>query len=373
MKVIIVGPAYPYRGGIADTNQSFAQSFQELGHQALLYTFTLQYPSFLFPGKSQYSEDPAPKNLKIKRSINSINPLNWRKAAKELLKENADLIIFRYWTPIMAPAFGNIAKRLKGKVRCLALCDNVIPHERKFYDRFLTSFFTKHFDGFITFSEKVKGELLEFTQRPVMVRPHPVNFNLGEAVDKKEAKEKLGLQENTHYLLFFGLVRKYKGLDLLLDAMAENEIKTRNLQLIVAGEFYDNPEIYTQQIKKLGIEEKVIIHNKFIPTEDVKLYFSAADLITQTYHTASQSGITQMALNFHKSVLVTNVGGLSEIVHHNKDGYVVDKNPRAIAAAISDFYDNQREEVFTAELKDKKENFSWVNFSQEVINYSQEF
>jgi len=373
MKIIIVGPAHPFRGGIADTNQSFALSFQKLGHEVLLYTFTLQYPSILFPGKSQLSEDPAPKDLKIVRSINSIQPLSWNKTAKALLNENADLIIFRYWTPLMAPALGSIAKKLKGKVKCIALCDNVIPHERKFYDKHLTTYFTKQFDGFITFSKKVKEELNEFTTAPTLVHPHPINLNLGSEMDKSEAKQKLGLQKETNYLLFFGLVRKYKGLDLLLKAIAEKELKDRNIKLIVAGEFYENPEIYTQQIEKLGIQEKVIIHNAFIPTENIKTYFSAADLITQTYHTASQSGITQLALNFNKAVLVTDVGGLSEIVDHNKDGYVVDKEPKAIAAAIVDFYDNNREGAFTAVLKEKKSKFSWDNLSKEVINFAKQF
>lgn len=373
MKVVIVGPAYPYRGGIADTNQSFAQAMQEIGHEVCIHTFILQYPALLFPGKSQFSEDPAPKDLTIKRSINSINPLNWPKAAKNIAKENADLIIFRYWTPLLAPAMGKIASLLKNKSLYLALCDNIVPHEKKFYDQTLTSYFTKQFDGFITFSDQVKNELSTFSKKPTYVKSHPINLNLGEVVDKSLAKEKVKLSNSTNYLLFFGLVRKYKGLDLMLQAMAEIEdfATQNNIKLLVIGEFYDDPATYTQMIQELGIENLVEIRNSFVPTEEVKYYFSAADLITQTYHTASQSGITQMALNFNKATLVTNVGGLSEIVEHEKSGYVVEKNPKAIADALMDFYTNQREAAFSIRAAEKKADYSWTAFCRGVIDFSQ--
>lgn len=373
MKIVIVGPAYPYRGGIADTNQSFALAMQSLGHEVVLHTFTVQYPQLLFPGKSQFSEDPAPTNLTIKRSINSINPFNWFSAAKQLKNEEADLVVVRYWTPLLAPALGFITAQINKTVKCIALCDNIIPHEKKFYDKALTTYFTKQFHGFITFSDQVKSELAEFNNKQTLVHPHPINLNLGEEIDKKEAKEKIKLSSKTHYLLFFGLVRKYKGLDLMLEAMAHLKrfAEEKNIKLLVVGEFYDDPEIYLKMIRELKIEHLVEIRNEFVPTEEVKYYFSAADLITQTYHTASQSGITQMAINFNKATLVTNVGGLSEIIEHNKSGYVVEKDSSAIATAIEDFYLNEKEKVFSEQAKTKKSSYSWESFCKELIDFAQ--
>lgn len=373
MKIVIVGPAYPYRGGIADTNQSFALAMQSLGHEVVIHTFTVQYPQLLFPGKSQFSEDPAPTNLTIKRSINSINPFNWFSAAKQLKDEKADLVVVRYWTPLLAPALGFITAQINKTVKCIALCDNIIPHEKKFYDKALTSYFTKQFHGFITFSDQVKSELAAFSNKQTLVHSHPINLNLGEEINKKLAKEKLKLSSKTHYLLFFGLVRKYKGLDLMLEAIANLKrfAEEKNIKLLVVGEFYDDPEIYLKMIRELKIEHLVEIRNEFVPTEEVKYYFSAADLITQTYHTASQSGITQMAINFNKATLVTNVGGLSEIIEHNKSGYVVEKDSSAIATAIEDFYVNEKETSFSEQAKAKKSSYSWENFCKELIDFAQ--
>ncbi len=370
MKIIIIGPAYPFRGGIADTNESLALSLQQEGHEVTIVTFTVQYPSILFPGKSQFSEDPAPIDLKIKRLINSVNPFNWPIVARKINKESPDLVIFRFWTPLLSPALGSIARLLSKKTKKIALCDNIIPHEKKLGDKALIRYFLSPFQGFITMSEQVKNELSLFSNKPVMVHPHPINLNLGEACLKPAAKNQLGLDENTNYLLFFGLVRKYKGLDLMLKAMANPELKKHNIKLLIAGEFYDNPKEYEKMITELRIEEMVEIRNKFIPTEEIKLYFSASDMVTQTYHTASQSGITQMALNFNKPILVTDVGGLSEIVVNGKSGYVVDKTPEAIATAIDDFYMNEQEAKFSERAKEEKKKYSWSSLSNALIAFS---
>ena len=368
MKIIIVGPAHPYRGGIADTNESFAIALQNEGHEASIITFTVQYPSLLFPGKSQFSEDLAPKDLKISRLINTMNPLNWQKTAKVINKQKADLVIFRYWTPFLAIPLGFICRKLKNTKK-IALCDNVIPHEKKFFDQAFTSYFLSAFDGFITLSKQVKSELEQFSKAPIMVHPHPINLNLGEAIPKDLAKEQLNLDKNINYLLFFGLVRKYKGLDLMLRAMAEKAVREMNLKLLVVGEFYDNPDTYKKLIEELRINHLVEIRNEFVPTEEIKIYFSACDLVTQTYLTASQSGITQMALNFNKAVLVTDVGGLSEIIHHGKSGYVVDKKPEAIASSIVDFYNNKQEEQFSKRAAEEKKKYSWESLSRDVVEF----
>jgi len=371
VKIIIVGPAYPYRGGIADTNQSFAESLQKLGHEVSLITFKLQYPKLLFPGKTQYSKDPAPEGLQIHRLINSINPFNWWVTSKQIKKQQADLIIFRYWTPFLAPCLGSIATLIGNSSLLLALCDNIIPHEQKWFDRYFTAYFVRSFQGFITFSRQVGDELKTFTTAPQIYLAHPINLNLGEAVPKQAAKEKLKLSNDYSYLLFFGLVRKYKGLDLMIKAMAETALKDLKIKLLVVGEFYDEPQEYYDLIEYLGLKERVEIHNEFIPTEQIKYYFSACELITQTYHTASQSGISQLAYNFNKSILVTNVGGLSEIVLDRKTGYVVDKSPASIAEAIADFYQNNRANGFSMAVEKEKEKYSWKRFSEKTLEFAQ--
>tara|TARA_R110002072_G_scaffold228832_1_gene386053 strand:- start:877 stop:2004 length:1128 start_codon:yes stop_codon:yes gene_type:complete len=371
VKIIIVGPAYPYRGGIADTNESFCTALNELGNDASIVTFRLQYPSLFFPGKSQYSNDPAPENLEIKRWINSINPINWLIAARKINQLKADLIIFRYWTPFLAPCLGSIARFLSKKTKLLALCDNIVPHEHKWFDRLFTSYFVKPFDGFITLSKQVGEELSDFTKAPSFYQAHPINLNLGASIDKSLAKSKLGLDEQINYLLFFGLVRKYKGLDLMLKAMAEPILANLSIKLLVVGEFYDDPNEYYDLIAELKLDNKVEIRNEFIANEAIKDYFSASDLVTQTYHTASQSGISQVAMNFDKPILVTNVGGLSEIVFDGISGYVVEKSPEAIAKAILDFYSNSREMPFSNAVAQEKKNYSWQRFSEKTIEFVQ--
>jgi D-inositol-3-phosphate glycosyltransferase len=367
MKIVLIGPAYPYRGGIADTNESFARALMNKGHEVTIITFKLQYPDFLFPGKTQYSTDPKPADLKIFRYINSMNPLNWIATARKINQLSPELVIVRFWLPFLGPCLGTIARRLNKKTKLLALCDNVIPHEKRFGDKGFTKYFINSFDGFITMSKTVSAELKLFTQKPQIYFPHPINDNLGAKLPKLEAKKHLNLHADGKYLLFFGLIRKYKGLDLMLQAMADKRIKALGIQLLIVGEFYDDPKEYYDMIEVLNIKNQVIIKNEYVPAADIKYYFSAVDLITQTYHSASQSGVTQMAFNFECPILVTNVGGLSEIVAHEKFGYVTPKVPAVIADCIVDYYKNNRAEKFIENVKIEKEKYSWGHFSDGVI------
>ena len=366
MKVFVIGPAWPYRGGIADTNESLCRALQAAGHDASIITFTMQYPELLFPGKTQYSADPKPANTEIRRMVHSLNPLNWIKTARYINRQKPDLVIVRYWLPFLSPCLGTIARFIDKSIVKAALCDNIIPHEKKPGDKLLTQYFLKPFDGFVTLSKAVLKDLDLFTSKPKIYFPHPINDNLGEKTDKQTARKYLNLEPDGKYILFFGLVRKYKGLDLLLKAMGEQNMKKSGIKLIVAGEFYDDPEIYHNIIKEEGIEDSVIIRNEFIPTGEIKYYFSAVDLITQTYHTATQSGVTQIAYHFDKPILVTRVGGLSETVLHNKTGYVTEKSPQSIAGYILDFYIGKREEEFTENVRKEKEKYSWNTFVKEV-------
>ena len=358
-KVIIIGPAFPYRN-LSTFNHSLAIAFAEKGADVKIFSFSLQYPSFLFPGKTQYEKGKAPNGIEIISVINSINPFNWFKVASMLKKENPDYVIIRYWLPFMAPCFGTIAKLIRKKTKVLAITDNVIPHEKRIGDSLLTKYFVKYCDAFLTLSSSVLDDLSEFTDTEEKIFiPHPIYDSFGEITDKKQAKAKLGLDENGKYLLFFGFVRRYKGLDIMLDVMGDKRIQDLGVKLIVAGEFYDNKQEYISQINSLGISENIILRSDFILEEDVKNYFCACDMITQTYRTATQSGVTQIAYHFERPILVTNVGGLAEIVPHNKVGYVCDINTKNIADCVVDFYDNNKEKQFSENTKTEKKRFTW--------------
>ena len=371
MKIIIVGSAHPYRGGLASFNERLASEFVAEGHDVEIVTFTLQYPSFLFPGKTQFTDSPKPQDLKIERRISSINPFNWMKVGREIRDKNADMVIFCYWMSFMAPSFGKIARIVhrNGKTKCIALVHNMIPHEQNILDKILPPYFVKSMDGFIALSKSVADDIGKFDKKgkPRTFSPHPIYDHYGIRLDRNEALQQLGLDQNCRYVLFFGLVRAYKGLDLLLQAFADTRIKDSNIKLIVAGEFYQDENIYRKQISELGIEDKIIIHNEFIPDDKVNLYFSTADLIAQTYKSATQSGVTQIAFHFEKPMLVTNVGGLGEIVIDRKSGYVVEPNAQEIADALDDFFANSRSEEFEDGVRHEKSKYAWSIMTGKII------
>jgi len=359
-KVIIIGPAYPYRGGISNFNNSLAKAYSDKGDDVRIFSFSLQYPSFLFPGKTQYENSNPPKDIKINSVINSINPLNWLSVSKQINKQKPDYVIIRYWLPFMAPCLGSIARLLNSNIKILAITDNVIPHEKRFGDFLLTKYFIKGCDAFLTLSASVLEDLLKFTSSTQKIFiPHPIYNTFGNKIEKSKALRNLNLNSNDKHLLFFGFVRKYKGLDLMLEAMADIRVKKLGVKLIIAGEFYDDIHEYLNLIYELDLKDNIILKSDFIDESDVKNYFCASDMITQTYRTATQSGVTQIAYHFERPMLVTNVGGLAEIVPHNKVGYVTSKKPSDIAGAIVDFYNNNKEQEFTQNTISEKKRFTW--------------
>lgn len=369
MKILIVGPAWPYRGGIADFDERIAREYIKKGDEVEIFTFTLQYPSFLFPGKTQYSPDPRPEDLDIKRKVNSINPFNWIKVGRELKKKNADLLIIKFWLPLMAPCFGTIARIVKGngKTKVVSILDNIIPHEHRPGDKILSKYFVSSIDAFIAMSKSVYDDLKSLNdKKPCLMSPHPIYDNFGTAVSREEAIGSLGLDPSAKYMLFFGFIRDYKGLDILLKAIADERIKNSDIKLIVAGEFYNNSETYFELEKELGLEGKIIWRTDFIADEQVKNYFCASDIIVQPYKTATQSGVTQIAYHFEKPMLVTNVGGLPEIVPNGKVGYSVEPEAGVIADAINDFYANERYSEFVMNIKEEKKKYSWDRMLENV-------
>lgn len=363
--MVILGPAHPLRGGgMATFNERLARAFMEMGHEVSIYSFSLQYPGFLFPGKSQYTDEPPPPGINIITAVNSINPINWRTTGRELKNLKPDLLVVRYWLPFMAPCLGTIASITKKNkhTRVVAITDNVIPHEKRPFDKQLTKYFLKKADAFVTMSSSVGNDLLHFGvhKNRVFRCPHPLYDHFGEIADKKEARDFLKIDTDHKLVLFFGFIREYKGLDLLIKAFAEPEMRDLPVSLLVAGEFYTRAKMYLDLVEKYKLQDRVIWRTNFIPNDAVRYYFSAADLVAQPYKHATQSGVTQVAYHFDKPMLVTNVGGLPEMVNHRKAGYVVAPDSKAIAAAMVEFFsDAGMAEKLSKSVKEEKKRFSW--------------
>jgi glycosyltransferase involved in cell wall biosynthesis len=368
-KIVLVGTAYPLRGGLAAFNERLIREYRKNGADASIYTFSLQYPSILFPGKTQFSTEPAPAELPIRIRVNSINPLNWIRTGLELRKMRPDLLIVKFWMPFMAPCFGTICRIARGNrhTKVVTILDNLIPHERRPGDGLLTRFWTGSIDGCVAMSRSVLKDYEAFTGRKSGIYcPHPLYDHFGEPVGREEALKRLQLDPGYRYVLFFGFIRDYKGLELLLEAFAAERLKRSDIRLIVAGEFYCDPEPYREIIRRNGLEEKVIMINDFIPDSRVADYFSAADLVVQPYKSATQSGVTQIAYHFNKPMIITNVGGLAEFVPHGKVGYVVEPDPGEISTAILRFYEEGREQEFSANAAIEKLKYSWSSMIEAI-------
>ena len=369
MKVTILSTAFPYRGGIAVFTERLARAFQEAGDRVNISTFYLQYPNFLFPGKSQYSSSKKPDDLSILQEVNSINPINWIRIGLKLRKQKPDILILKYWIPFMSPCFGTISRIVRNNkhTKVIVVIDNLIPHEKRFGDYLLNSYFVNSVDGFVAMSENVYNDLSQFdAHKKKVLGVHPLYDNFGKSKTKRKAIESLGLDKNYRYMLFFGIIRKYKGLDTLLEAFADNRLQNQNLKLIIAGEFYEDAKLYYDLIEKHNLADSVVLATKFIPDNEVVDYFCSADIIVQPYKNATQSGVTQIAYHFEKPMLVTNVGGLNEIVPHNKVGYVCKPNANDVANCLVDFFSNNKEAQFTCGVKEEKSKYSWDKMIENI-------
>lgn len=367
MKIIIVSPAYPLRGGIAN----FAsQLYQELSkeNEVSIFTFKRQYPKIFFPGKTQFEVGEDADRIPTKVEIDSINPFSWKKTANNIINEKPDLVIFKYWLPFFSPCYSSIAKEIKKKsaAKLLAVCHNIIPHEKRFSDKYLSKMFLSKMEYFILLSKEVEKDLLTFIAKPKSkILPHPVYSRFGKSVEKQRAKEHLKLS-GSNYILFFGFIRDYKGLDDLLITMSK--LKHKEIKLLVAGEFYTDKEKYLNIIKENKLEKNIILKTDFIPINEVKYYFSACDVVILPYKSATQSGIVQIAVNFSKPVIATNVGGLAEVIINEESGYIVEKeNPNELAKAIDKFYTEKKEILFSKNITKIADKYSWKNFANGII------
>jgi len=367
-KIVIVGPAYPFRGGIAANNDRLAREFINQGCEVVIFTFSLQYPSFLFPGESQYSQEQKPEELDIRVEVNSVNPVSWIKAGRKIKKLRPDILLIRFWLPLMGPCFGSIARIAKKNryTKVISVIDNYLPHKKHLSDKWFAKYFIKPIDGCVVMSYTVKADIRKSVKNKLIEYcPHPLFDNFGTIIPKNEARQMLDIDLDSRWILFFGIIRDYKGLDLLLKAMSKPSV--RDVKLIVAGEFYSNSKIYYKMIKELGLKDRVKFFPEFIPDNRVAAFFCAADVIVQPYKHATQSGITQIAYHFNRPMIVTDVGGLAEMVPHQKVGYVIEPEPIAIASAIEKFYTQNREKEFSDAAAIEKTKYSWKRMTETIF------
>lgn len=371
-KILILGTAYPFRGGLAAYNERLAEELQQTD-EVEIWTFTIQYPKLFFPGKSQFSDDPPPEHLRIKRMINSVNPLNWLITGRKIRQWKPDIIITKYWLPIMGPSLGSLLRLGKRKdTRVIAILDNVVPHEKRPGDVPFTRYFLKPVDAFIAMSQSVLNDLRMFEKhKPASLIPHPIYDNYGPIISKTAARQQLKLDPAKKYILFFGFIRQYKGLDLLLKAMADERMKQLDVHAIVAGEYYEDAAPYQELLARLQLGDRVLMHTDFIPNEAVKNYFCAADLVVQPYKSATQSGISQIAYHFEKPMVVTKVGGLVEMVPDGIVGFQAEPDPGSIASAIEKYYKENREADMVAAVQEEKKQYSWSRLANEIYKLAE--
>ncbi len=372
-KVIIIGSAHPLRGGgITTFNQRLAKEFIAEGHDCWICSFSLQYPGIFFPGKSQYTNEPPPEGLVIRSLINSINPFNWIKVGNLLRDEKPDIVVVRFWIPLMGPALGTILRRVKknNHTKIICIADNVIPHEHRPGDTTFTSYFLKACDAFIAMSEKVMKDLRQFQKsKPGKVINHPLYDNFGDIISKEEARRNLDLSAHDKLILFFGFIRQYKGLDILLHSMADERVRKAGIKLLIAGDFYEDKRTYMELIDRLKIKDQLILKTDFIPDSQVKNYLCASDVVVQPYRNATQSGVTPLAYHFEKPMIVTNVGGLASIVPHEKVGLVAEPTARSIADAIVRFY-HLGGQHFIQHIRIEKQKYSWSKLVNTIFELS---
>lgn len=369
MKIVLLGTANPYRGGLATFNERLAMEFQNQGHEVEIFNFTLQYPSFLFPGTSQYLETPHESHVKITRKVNSVNPINWILIGIELYRLKPDIIIFRYWISFMAPCYSVIAwiaKRNKIS-KIFTIVDNAISHEPKFYEKPVTKLFFSVSDNFLVMSQKVIADLKTLTSKKAAFCHHPLYDSYSSILSKRDARTKLSLPLDERILLFFGFIRDYKGLDTLMRAMSLQKTRDHHIKLIIAGEFYSNRDYYLTLAEELNLNDQIFWHTDFIPDDKIADYFCASDAVVLPYKSSTQSGVTQIAYVYHTPIIATNVGGIKEMVEHLVHGLIIEPNPESIADALVKFYDEDLEKEFKKNIERDKSNYSWPHFVNTLI------
>ncbi|MCC6865912.1 MAG: glycosyltransferase [Ignavibacteria bacterium] len=369
MKIAFLSPFYPYRGGIAQFGDSLYLALSQTNN-VKAFTFTRQYPSILFPGKSQFvSIDDLNRNIQATRLLDSINPYTWYKTGKEIKKFSPDLVLISYWMPFFAPALGKVAALLKkNELKVIGLLHNVIAHEKRFGDLALTKYFINRCSGFVLLNNHSEKDLLKLKpDAKYIIQSHPLYDHYGIKMNQIDAKKKLDVPPEKKVILFFGFIRDYKGLDLLIEAL---KYLNDEYILLIAGENYGDFKKYDEQIDNLGIRKRINMHIRYIPESEIPVFFSASDVCVLPYRSATQSGITGIAYHFKIPVIVTNVGGLSEMVIENKTGLIInDLKPEKIAAKINNFFKENLKEKFVPGIIEYKKEHSWQQLSNAITNF----
>ena len=366
---LIIGPAHPYRGGIAETNHELALAFKKNGKKVQIWTFNKLYPNFIFPGKTQFSNQNVPKNIDIKRMIHAYSPFRWYSVVKEIKALNPKVIIFRYWTPFLAICYGYIARNVNSNIKCIGMVDNWIPHENRISDKFLNNYFGNGCSSFVTLSKSVANEIELNFNKPILKGFHPINQFLPVPISKIEARKNLNLSSNASYILFFGLIRKYKGLDLLIDAFSIYQTKNKNAYLLIVGEFYENKNKYLRQIDNLDLKNKVLLYPEFINSDQVRNFFCASDCVAQTYRSASQSGVTPLSYHYGLPILVSNLNGLIKPIKNDDSGIITEINSTSIANGLNEILQPKALMKFRKNIQFSCSNYSWEKFNQQMIHF----
>ncbi|MBR5056369.1 MAG: glycosyltransferase [Bacteroidales bacterium] len=370
MRIAYLSTFYPFRGGIAQFNADLYEALVEAGHEVKAFTFTVQYPSFLFPGKTQYvTEADKAKVIDSEAILNTANPLTYRAAARKIEEWKPDMLVMKYWMSYLAPSLGTVARRLRKKgVKVITILDNVIPHEQKFFDKPFSKWFLKQNDGCIAMSDSVLTDMLSLTpDKKHLLVNHPLYDHFGERISRDEAAARLGIDPGLRTLLFFGLIRDYKGLDLLIDAMS---LLDDSYQLVIAGESYGPFEKYDAQIEASPARERIKVFNRYIGDEEVPAFFSAADLCVLPYKSATQSGITAISTHFEVPVVATPVGGLPQSVGEAGIGVITeDVSAEAIAKAVKAF-DAAQEASCKAAIAAFKDENTWDKFAEKLVGFT---
>ncbi len=365
MNVALVGPAYPHRGGIA---QFLAILYEHLArtHTASFFSFTRQYPSFLFPGETQFETGEPAVRVPARRMLDSIGPLSWVRTGRAIAAAGADVAVFKWWTPFFGPSFGTVARvaRRGGRTRIVFICDNAIPHERRIVDMPFTRYAFDAVDGFIVMSEAVHDDLRSLLPRArhdsIRFVPHPVYEQFGALpCTREEARARLGIPADHRVLLAFGYIRAYKGLHVLIDAMPAVRAQKPTTCLIV-GEFYEPREPYDEHVRRLGVSDAVRFMDHYVPDGEVGVYFAAADVVVLPYTSATQSGVVQVAYGFGRPVITTAVGGLPEVVRDGVTGLLVPPDdPTALAAAVERFFAEGDPARWERAIASERARYSW--------------
>ncbi len=372
MKIAFLSPFYPYRGGIAQSSALLLRSFEQR-HEVLPFNFSRQYPGLLFPGKTQrVPPDDTADRITAEPVLDSINPLTWFRAARRIAAPKPDILLMRFWMPFFGPSLGTVAARLRRKgVLALSILDNVTPHEPRPGDRWLLRYFLNRNDGFVALSQTVAEDLLRY--RPdarYVVYPHPVYDHFPPPVDRDAACARLGVPPDKRVLLFFGFIREYKGLDIVLEALAR---LPDEYVLLIAGEVYGSFQKYAEIIDRNGLAPKIVSHLRYIRDEEVPLFFSAADLAVLPYKSATQSGIAQIACHYRLPAVVTRVGGLTEMVEDGVTGMVIERpDAKLLAAQIETYFRENWKPRFAAALEERRRRYTWAGLAQTIEEFAEQ-